>query len=53
MKLQSMWKPCEELILMDLGNDFYLVQFQLDQNYMKVLNEGTWFVGQNFLTIML
>lgn len=38
---------------MDLRNDFYLVRFQYDQNYLKVLHEGPWFTGQNLITIRL
>lgn len=38
---------------MDLGNDFYLVRFQYGQNYLKVLHESPWFIGQNFFTIRL
>lgn len=36
---------------MDLGYDFYLICFQNNSNYLKVLHEGPWFIGQNFLTI--
>lgn len=36
---------------MDLGNDFYLVKLQFELNYSKILHEGPWFIGQNFLTI--
>lgn len=38
---------------MDLGNDFYLVRFQQEKNSLKVLHDGLWFIGQNFLTIRL
>lgn len=51
MKLQQLWKLNKEVKLMDLGNDIYLVRFQYDINYSKVLHEGLWFIGQNFLTI--
>lgn len=50
-KLQQLWKLDEELKLMDLGKDYYLVKFKFDYNYSKVLHEGPWFVGQHFLTI--
>lgn len=36
---------------MDLRNDFYLVRFQIEQNYNKVLHGGPWFIGSNFLTM--
>lgn len=36
---------------MDLDNNFYLFRFKYDINYSKVLHEGPWFIGQNFLSI--
>lgn len=50
-KLQSLWKLSEDLSMMDLGNAFYLIHFQLDQSYDTVLMNGPWFIGQHFLSI--
>lgn len=32
-----MWKVDEELRMVDLRNDFYLIGFKLLENYLKVL----------------
>lgn len=46
-----MWNLSEELVLRDLGNDFYPLKFKNDENYTKVLHGGPWFTGQHFLII--
>lgn len=46
-----MWNLSEELILMNLGNEFYLIRFQDEQNYIKILQGGPWFIGKHLLTI--
>lgn len=38
-------------MLRDLGNEFYLLKFNNDANYAKVLLGGPWFIGQHFITI--
>lgn len=39
-KLQNMWQFSEELVLMDIGNDFYLISFKNENNYIKVFHGG-------------
>lgn len=39
-KLKNMWQFSEELVLMDLGNDFYLIKFKDENNYIKVFHGG-------------
>lgn len=50
-KLTNLWKLKENLILIDLGNDFVVAKFTLNDSLEKVLNEGSWFVTGSFLTI--
>ena len=35
----------------DLGKDFFLVQFLLEEDHASVLEKGPWFIGENFLSI--
>lgn len=37
-----MWNLSEELVLIDLGNDFYLLKLKNDEIYIKVLRGGPW-----------
>ncbi|KAI8013539.1 hypothetical protein LOK49_LG05G03238 [Camellia lanceoleosa] len=50
-KLKSIWKPSGTFLGIDLGNHFFLLKFQEMLDLNKVLNEGPWFVGMNFLVI--
>ena len=35
----------------DLGLDYFLIKFKLHEDYLKVINEGPWFIGQQFLSV--
>ncbi|XP_019255644.1 PREDICTED: uncharacterized protein LOC109234213 [Nicotiana attenuata] len=50
-KLIDLWKPSEQLILIDLGWDFYIVKFSLEESTVKALHLGPWFVSGHFLSV--
>lgn len=50
-KIHELWKPTEELSLIDLGSYFYLVNFTKDENYSTALDGGPLFIGGHFLVI--
>ncbi|KAI7985130.1 Uncharacterized protein LOK49_LG14G02120 [Camellia lanceoleosa] len=50
-RLKNIWKLNSTFIGIDLGNHFFLMKFQDVADLNKVLNEGPWFVGRNFLAI--
>ncbi|XP_016567269.1 uncharacterized protein At4g02000-like [Capsicum annuum] len=50
-ELQDLWKLSEELIMIDLGCDFYLIKFTQMQNMLHVLHDGPWFIFNNFLSV--
>ncbi|PHU19887.1 hypothetical protein BC332_11038 [Capsicum chinense] len=50
MRLIALWKPTENLILIDLGKDFYKVKFNKIENKNKALNEEPWFIARKFLS---
>lgn len=39
-KVHDIWKPTGELSLIDLGSDFYLVNFTKDENYSTAFHDG-------------
>lgn len=50
-KLQDLWQPTEQIVLIDLGNDYHIVKFQSEDNKNKVLHEGHWFMDENFISV--
>ena len=50
-KLRTMWMPTGRMDIIDLGNDFFLIKFELQTDLEVVLKGGPWFVGQQFLAI--
>ncbi|XP_019224117.1 PREDICTED: uncharacterized protein At4g02000-like [Nicotiana attenuata] len=50
-KLVDLWSPSEQLILIDLGWDFFIVKFSKEENLVKALQKGPWFLSGNFLSV--
>ena len=50
-KILALWKPAGHLECIDLEFGFYLIRFGLAKDYDKVLREGPWFIGGQFLSI--
>ena len=50
-KIRSLWKPQGDMQCIDLGSDFFLIRFKLGEDYWKVVNNGPWFINQQFLTV--
>lgn len=50
-KLISLWIPTEDLILIDLGHDYYTVKFHKEENINTVLHKGPWFINGFYLSI--
>lgn len=50
-RLTSLWKPIEILILIDLGNNYFIVKFLKEQNMPTILQRGPWFVNGAFLSV--
>ena len=50
-KVRSLWKPLGDMQCIDLGSDYFLIRFKLEDDYWKVVNGGPWFINQQFLTI--
>ena len=50
-KLNALWKPMGRLDVIDLGKEFFLTRFCCKEDHGKVLKNGPWFIGENFLSI--
>lgn len=50
-KLQELWKPSESLSLIDLGNEFFLIEYQNKDNMNKALHDRPWFVLNHFFSV--
>lgn len=50
-KLLALWKPIEDLLLIDLGCDFYLIKLQNEENMFKAVHNGPWFILNYFLAV--
>ncbi|XP_047252150.1 uncharacterized protein LOC107841639 [Capsicum annuum] len=50
-RLSVLWKPTEELILIDLGSDYFIVQFLKKENLQTTLQKVSWFINGAFLSV--
>ncbi|XP_019252829.1 PREDICTED: uncharacterized protein LOC109231637 [Nicotiana attenuata] len=50
-KLVNLRNPSETLILFDLGWDFFIAKFSLEESMVKALHLGPWFVSGHFLSV--
>nr|XP_023882722.1 uncharacterized protein At4g02000-like [Quercus suber]POE72678.1 uncharacterized protein CFP56_18678 [Quercus suber] len=50
-KLLDLWKLNGRVDMVDLGRDFFLLRFLVDEDLEAVLKKGPWFVGGHFLSI--
>ncbi|KAJ4823830.1 hypothetical protein Tsubulata_035536 [Turnera subulata] len=49
--LMNQWKPRGEIVMADMGNEFYLLQFNTKYDYNRVLYDGSWMVANHVLTV--
>ncbi|XP_023892706.1 uncharacterized protein LOC112004708 [Quercus suber] len=50
-RLRTNWMPVGRMDCIDIGNDFFLIKFELQSDLQVVLKGGPWYVGQHFLAI--
>lgn len=50
-KLNELWKPFENLILINIGWDFFIAKFNRQENMEKAIQGGPWFILGNFLSV--
>lgn len=50
-KLVKLWKLSADFDMMNVGNDFYMVKFGLEDDRAKVVDGGPWMVSDHYLTM--
>ncbi|XP_039014632.1 uncharacterized protein LOC120144689 [Hibiscus syriacus] len=50
-RINAVWKPVGEVHLTDLDNNYFLVKFADERDYIKVLTEGPWTIYESYLTV--
>ncbi|KAL4303029.1 hypothetical protein GQ457_10G025080 [Hibiscus cannabinus] len=50
-RLQALWKPTGQFQLIDLENDYFLVKFAVEGDYVNVLADGPWTIFGHYLTV--
>lgn len=50
-RLQAMWRTQAEPLLIDLGNDFFIVKLLNIEEYEQALSNGHWLIGDNYLHV--
>ena len=50
-KICNLWNSCEKMDCIDLGSDYFLIKFDLEEDVDRVLKGGPWVIGQQFLAI--
>ncbi|KAL4310070.1 hypothetical protein GQ457_01G015050 [Hibiscus cannabinus] len=50
-RIQALWNPIGELQLIDMDNEYILVRFANEEDFIKVLSGGSWVVYGSYLTV--
>ncbi|KAL4324061.1 hypothetical protein GQ457_11G028370 [Hibiscus cannabinus] len=50
-RIQTLWNPIGELQLIDMENEYFLVRFANEEEFVKVLSGGPWIVYDSYLTV--
>ncbi|CAL9223353.1 unnamed protein product [Arabidopsis halleri] len=50
-KLRELWKPTGAMYVMDLPRQFFMIRFELDEEYMAALTGGPWRIFGNYLLV--
>ncbi|KAJ8769819.1 hypothetical protein K2173_008225 [Erythroxylum novogranatense] len=50
-RIHQLWKPKGELDVLALGNDFFLVQFSMEDDRNHAINNGPWMIQGHYLTV--
>ncbi|XP_039029459.1 uncharacterized protein LOC120163645 [Hibiscus syriacus] len=50
-RINQLWKPKGQFQVVDLDNDYYIVMFTNEDDYIRVLMDGPWMVYGNYLIV--
>ncbi|KAL9831280.1 putative transcription factor interactor and regulator CCHC(Zn) family [Arabidopsis thaliana] len=48
-KLRELWKPCGAMYVMDLPRQFFMIRFEMEEEYLAALTGGMWKAFGNYL----
>lgn len=52
-RISKAWRLQGQTVMIDVGNDFYVVRFTKKVDYDTTLFGGPWITGEHYLTIQL
>lgn len=44
-KVRTLWRPPRNVNLIDLGHDFFLASFHLEEDFTYIISGGPWFIN--------
>lgn len=50
-RLSGLWKPKGGLQLIDLGHEFCIAKFELEEDMIQILESGPWFMGSQYIAM--
>ncbi|KAE8655312.1 hypothetical protein F3Y22_tig00117032pilonHSYRG00090 [Hibiscus syriacus] len=50
-RIYALWNPIGNFNLIDLENDYFLVKFENNEDYTRVLTDGHWMIYGSYLTV--
>ncbi|KAG5568819.1 hypothetical protein H5410_064165 [Solanum commersonii] len=50
-KLANLWRVSEDIVLVDLGHDYYIVKFYKKESLQRTQQHGPWFINRYFLSV--
>lgn len=51
-RLKGLWKTKCPFQLIDLGHEFFIAKFEAEEDMMRILELGPWFLGTQYIAIM-
>jgi len=46
-----MWRLVVGFEMLDIGNDYFMVRFELEEDRIKMIKEGLWMVFDHYLIV--
>ncbi|KAK8555155.1 hypothetical protein V6N12_009310 [Hibiscus sabdariffa] len=50
-RITGIWKPSQQIKLIDIENDYYLVKFSSHTDYIHALTDGPWTIFGHYITV--
>lgn len=50
-RIYQMWKPKGQMIITDVGNNYYVIRLVHNDDYETTLYSGPWLVAEHYLTV--